>query len=77
MAYQTKECRFCGKLFSTETGFKTYCSEECKKKNKAIYDSKRAGSYKRKKNGSDLARLNEEARAAGMNYGMYVGLNGL
>lgn len=77
MAYQIKECRFCGARFSTETGFKTYCSEECKKKNKAIYESKRRGYYTRKKQGSDLSRLNDEARANGMNYGMYVGLNGL
>ena len=77
MAYQIKECRFCGARFSTETGFKTYCSVECKKKNKAVHDSQRRGSYTRKKKDSDLARLNEEARAAGMNYGMYVAINGL
>lgn len=71
-------CKVCGREFM---GFSTakMCSPACKREDARTRDAikrikAREQQESSKKNMSELARLNEEARAAGMSYGQYVAM---
>ncbi len=74
-----KTCKICGNAFWGKTTM-CYCSDECREIGDRINKMKSNEARKarakekgtRKKRMPDLARVNEEARAAGMSYGKYV-----
>ena len=73
-----KICKVCGREFFGLSTAKT-CSPACKKESKRVQEAVRRIKVREeqessKKNMSELARLNEEARAAGMSYGQYVAM---
>ena len=66
-----KMCLCCGERY---IGEEAYCSERCREENeriKKIAQKIKARGPQRPRIVSDLARVNEEARNAGMNYGEY------
>lgn len=83
-------CDMCGKDFVAVKGNQRYCSEECKRKavNARLYakrkeefaefkEYKKPMPKKRTKPKMSIAKVNELARAEGLNYGQYVAKYGL
>ena len=70
-----KTCEVCGKEYMGISISKT-CSDACKKElrrmTEAIWKAEQRGKRNGKKEMSELARINEEARQNGMTYGQYV-----
>lgn len=71
-----KVCDICGKEFMG-IGVAKVCGPACRKEATRIKEAIKRAKLKeqytgRKKEMSELARINEEARAAGMSYGQYV-----
>ena len=67
------ECLWCGKEFETDRRRK-YCCDKCRQKANNSLKRKPAP---RKKVNLTLAKINELARAEGLNYGQYVAKYGL
>lgn len=81
---EKKVCIICGKQFDGRN--RKYCSAECQNEGKNARNSKYAYEYayrykkpeaekkpqKKKKPSLSLAKINELARAEGLNYGQYV-----
>ena len=72
-----KVCEVCGKEFMGVKCAKV-CSPACRKEANRVRDAieriKQKEQQADRKEMSDLARINAEARAAGMTYGQYVAL---
>lgn len=88
MAGIEKACKECGSTFMAKRHNTSYCCEKCKHKGKLknnaasrqrrLEEEKRQKEQeekarkKKRKRKSDLAAVNERARAAGMTYGKYM-----
>ena len=71
---KVKRCLCCGEQY---IGEEAYCSARCREENeriKKIAQKIKARGPKKPKIVSELARINEDARNAGMNYGEYAAL---
>lgn len=67
-----KKCPCCGEHFAGESD---YCSTKCREEYMGLRKKAQAiktRAPRKTKIKSDLARLNDEARRAGMSYGQYV-----
>lgn len=79
----TIPCPVCNRVFTKRHYNQRYCCGECtaemvrrnsKKRGQERTEKERETRRKRKKGKSELARINQLARAAGMSYGRYVEL---
>lgn len=81
---EASKCNYCGIEFTPAKRGRKYCSDKCretahwKRQNEKRREATALRHEKRKKRKeSDLARVNAEARAMGMNYGQYVAWKGV
>ena len=63
----TYTCSWCGKIFEAEHA-KKFCSRDC-----LLYSNNVKKLTRKNKTASELARVNQLARDAGLSYGKYVG----